>query len=165
MKNDEIINWLEDSLGNDVTIITPQFERTEKLEYEFKPTSKKQFLMIVNNAPWDILRGMGFRRWDNMSEIAKENKASQGKGTINIPIINAPGHTYDVDLEHEGPTKGDVNQWVIMIPGEWYDIIPEGFMVTGLYGEKYPFKKGESDDDIRYGCLPYGIVRKLPKPK
>ena len=45
-----------------------------------------------------------------------------------------------------------------LYPGEWYDHIPEGYEVIGLSGENYKFAKDESDDDIRYGCLPYGFI-------
>ena len=40
---------------------------------------------------------------------------------------------------------------------EWYQFIPNGYNVTGLFGEEYPFESGESDDDIRFGVLPYGF--------
>lgn len=46
-----------------------------------------------------------------------------------------------------------------LFPGEWYDHIPNGYIVTGLGLSKYPFEHGKSDDDIRFGVLPYGFVR------
>jgi hypothetical protein len=51
--------------------------------------------------------------------------------------------------------KGEV-LW--LLPGEWYDRIPEGFLLTCISGKTEPFKRGETDDDIRYGCLAYGIM-------
>jgi hypothetical protein len=55
----------------------------------------------------------------------------------------------------EPNAKGEV-LW--LIPGEWYDHIPEGFPLTCIDGETAPFKRGETDDDIRYGCLAYGVI-------
>jgi hypothetical protein len=51
--------------------------------------------------------------------------------------------------------KGEV-LW--LLPGEWYDRIPEGFPLTCIDGKTEPFKRGETDDDTRYGCLAYGIM-------
>ncbi len=56
--------------------------------------------------------------------------------------------------------EGEVH---FLFPGEWYKHLPEGFEVTGLSGEKYKFEQGVSDDDIRYGCLPYGFIRNEAK--
>lgn len=141
----ELVKWLKENIGDSITIITPQFERTTKLEYEWKPQTIEQFKSVVNNAPWNILKGLGFGKWDTMNNLIKEN-------------IPKPKHN---ELR-KAPTKLlDIDEDVVLFPGEWYDIIPDGFMVTGLYGEQYPFKHGESDDDIRFGCLPYGIRRVL----
>lgn len=46
----------------------------------------------------------------------------------------------------------------VLFPKEWYDSIPEGFELVCISGEKVKFKKGSTDDDIRFGCLAYGIV-------
>lgn len=53
--------------------------------------------------------------------------------------------------------KGEV-LW--LIPGEWYDRIPEGFMLTCISGETEPFERGKTDDDTRFGLLAYGVVCK-----
>lgn len=47
------------------------------------------------------------------------------------------------------------NLW--LFPKEWYDHIPDGYIVTDINGEDKAFKKGETDDDIRGGLLAYGI--------
>ncbi len=54
----------------------------------------------------------------------------------------------------EPDDKGEV-LW--LLPGEWYDRIPEGFPLTCIDGTTAPFKRGETDDDTRYGCLAYGV--------
>lgn len=159
---EDMISWLQDNLGKDFEIVTPQFERIEKLEFKYLPANKKEFMAVIEKAPWDILFGMGFRKWESMNNLIKENNAMKPKERIKIPIINAPSKTYDVDIGKNEDTPQELleeDEMILMIPGEWYRIIPEGFMVTGLYGEQYPFVEGESDDDIRFGCLPYGIRR------
>jgi len=47
-----------------------------------------------------------------------------------------------------------------LYPGEWYNHIPEDFEIVSISGKTSKFKKGKSDDDIRFGCLPYGFLRK-----
>ena len=77
-----------------------------------------------------------------------------------IPIINSDNEEYVIERDNTRPTELlEVDEDILLFPGEWYHIIPNGFMVTGLYGESYPFNLGESDDDIRFGCLAYGIRR------
>lgn len=45
-------------------------------------------------------------------------------------------------------------------PVQWYDHIPEGYEVTTINGRTEKFKRGDTDDDRRFGCLPYGFVRR-----
>ena len=45
-----------------------------------------------------------------------------------------------------------------LLPGEWYGYIPEGFPLTCIDGTTEPFKRGETDDDTRFGCLAYGVM-------
>lgn len=46
---------------------------------------------------------------------------------------------------------------LMLFPKEWYDYIPEGFAIESINGDVEKFQKGVSDDDMRYGCLPYGV--------
>jgi hypothetical protein len=55
--------------------------------------------------------------------------------------------------------RGDRGPMLWLFPGEWYEAIPDGFLVIGLSFKQKAFVRGKSDDDIRFGCLPYGIVR------
>ena len=45
-----------------------------------------------------------------------------------------------------------------LYPAEWYDLIPEGYIVTDINGEDEPFKKGVTEDDICFGALAYGFI-------
>lgn len=49
---------------------------------------------------------------------------------------------------------------LLLFPAEWYDEIPDGFIVTDINYTEEPFKRGETDDDRRFGMLSYGVVRK-----
>lgn len=45
-----------------------------------------------------------------------------------------------------------------LFPGEWYTSVPQGFVVTDIFWNEEPFVLGITDDDIRFGCLSFGIV-------
>jgi hypothetical protein len=51
-----------------------------------------------------------------------------------------------------------------LYPAEWYDHIPEGTPLVCIDGETSLFKRGETDDDMRFGCLAYGFLRKAEAP-
>ena len=46
-----------------------------------------------------------------------------------------------------------------LFPAEWYDHIPDGTEVIDITFETEKFKRGETDDDRRFGCLSYGFYR------
>lgn len=56
--------------------------------------------------------------------------------------------------------EGDPAKGLMLFPGAWYDAIPEGFAVVDIFGEAETFKRGQSDNDTRFGFLPYGIIAK-----
>lgn len=147
----------------EIQVVTPQFDRIRELDFQWKPDSPMEFMGTVENAPWEILKGLGFGKWDKMSELVKENAAKPKHNQVSIPVINS-NENFIVDIGHKNaPLETDIGEdWVLLFPHEWYGLIPDGFMVTGLNGERYAFKKGVSDDDKRFGCLPYGITRKIP---
>lgn len=47
-----------------------------------------------------------------------------------------------------------------LFPMEWYNSIPENLTVTDISYTDEKFKNGVSDNDSRFGCLPYGFVIK-----
>ena len=46
-----------------------------------------------------------------------------------------------------------------LYPAEWYDYIPEGYEVVFIDGRTGKFQRGITDDDRRFGCLPYGFIK------
>ena len=160
----ELLKWLKENVGDNITIITPQFDRNEQLEYDYKPETKAEFMAIVEKAPLNILQGLGFRKWDTMNNCIKDNQKMPVSNKIEFPIINSKSkEVYVTDIGRKNaPIKLlAIDEDIILFPAEWYSIIPDGFIVTGLNGEQYPFKNGYIDDDTRFGCLAYGIRRPI----
>ena len=159
----ELQQFFDENFPEGVRFITPQFERAEKLDFQWKPSNYHEFITTVTKAPFDILKGFGFRKWDTMNNCIKENQNKPVSKPISIPIVNPTGDTINMDIGRKNhPIELlETDEDIILFPGEWYDIIPDGFVVTGLYGEKYPFDNTTSSNDIRFGCLAYGITRPL----
>ena len=52
----------------------------------------------------------------------------------------------------------DARGMVLMLfPHEWYSHIPAGYEIVCINGDREQFVPGETDDDMRFGCLAYGI--------
>ena len=47
---------------------------------------------------------------------------------------------------------------LMLFPGLWYDAIPSGLEIVDINGERERFVRGVTDNDIRFGCLAYGIL-------
>jgi len=158
----ELLNWLRNNLGDEIEIITPQFDRKKELAYKFVPQNDEQFYSIIKDAPMKILKGLGFGKWETMNNIITENKGRNASQIVNIPIINSQD-TCSIDIGIGNcPTELLLtDEDILLFPAEWYGIIPDGFIVTGLNSESYPFQKNKTDDDRRFGCLAYGIRRKV----
>lgn len=50
---------------------------------------------------------------------------------------------------------------LFLFPKEWYNYIPAGFKVIDICMNPELFIPGESDDDVRFGCLPYGVIKEI----
>lgn len=46
-----------------------------------------------------------------------------------------------------------------LYPKEWYGLIPDGLPIVQIDGERELFKRGETDDDYRFGCLSFGFIQ------
>jgi uncharacterized cupin superfamily protein len=46
-----------------------------------------------------------------------------------------------------------------LYPHEWYNQIPNGLEITDISGKVEKFEKGVTDDDKRFGMLPYGFIQ------
>lgn len=115
---DQIRSAIGAGMFEEVTVILPQFDRTDGNDPWWFPQSAED-LDSIKRAPSDFLRKLGLGLWSG-----------------------------DNGVEH----------W--LYPGEWYKHIPEGYEMACIDGETEAFKTGETDDDIRYGCLAYGFTRR-----
>lgn len=52
---------------------------------------------------------------------------------------------------------GKWDETLALIPGEWHATLPKGLVLESITGETVEVGKDYIDDDIRYGCLAYGI--------
>lgn len=62
------------------------------------------------------------------------------------------------ELKALGLQLWDEESRLYLFPSDWYNYIPEGYMITDISGKVEAFQKGVTDDDIRFGALAYGIV-------
>ena len=61
----------------------------------------------------------------------------------------------DAELEELGLRRWNDDQW--LFPVEWYDHIPDGTLIEDINGKVEEFERGVTDDDRRFGVLPFGI--------
>lgn len=64
-------------------------------------------------------------------------------------------------LKDLGLQQWEEGHW--LYPAEWYDYIPEGYIVTAIDDEEKPFQRGVTSDDRRFGCLAYGFKKTQPE--
>lgn len=153
-----------------IEIITPQFEReNEFLVNPYLPKNDTEFYEILETSNINDLAEMGFGRWQLMNEIIAENLKRLVNKTIRVPCIDLTGAgkthmEFNVGRKKDAPTELlEVDRMIMLFSKEWYNIIPNGFMVTGLFGETYEFERDVTDDDIRFGCLAYGVQKEMIK--
>lgn len=155
------------------------------------PTTLEQFYDIVNNGTTAQLKSYGFAQWDTMNNTIQENIDRERKGEsdmISIPVIEVEsveeavteidrvmnggdmtcGSSMLIDLSTRTPRPTDlldIDEDILLFPGEWFHMIPDGFICTGLWGETYPFVRSEHSKSTRFGCLGFGIRRVIESTK
>lgn len=86
---------------------------------------------------------------------------------LQVSFSNLPLYD-DATLKAIGCQKWDEpnadGETLWLFPHEWYDRIPDGTPIVVINGEHETFKRGETDDDIRFGALAYGFLKKEPRP-
>lgn len=127
----------------EIIITGSQHDRAHELPLPKVPQSEEEFNQLLKDTPTNILHDMGFGTWSTINSCV-EDGMKPGKEER---IINHPTEKLEQDMK------------IILFPKEWYDCIPEDYVVTGLYGETYYFKREESSSDSRFGCLAFGIQR------
>ena len=89
--------------------------------------------------------------------------------TVPVPQINFADlpNMPDETLKQIGCQKWDepdaVGKTLWLFPAEWYAIIPDGTPIVDINGCQETFRRGETDDDMRFGALAYGFVKQAGK--
>lgn len=100
-----------------------------------------------------------FSRKDRYELITPQFEREDGKQPLPAPTKQEDyedlKHCSDAQLELIGMRRWEDNVW--LFPGEWYSEIPEGLEITNIADRKREFRREKEDDDIRFGCLSYGI--------
>lgn len=154
------MNYLNDLIksnkcNNDIDFLT--FPSSIPLDYEYIPETQDEFLSVIQNAPTNILIGMGFKKWSKMNDLILENQITQNRIINEYLIIDPIIKEELLSLPSELLTT-DVD--VILIPSNWYHLIPYNFLVTGLFGESVRFDENLSNEP-QFGCLNFGILKKI----
>ena len=104
---------------------------------------------------------LGVGDYEDVGVVLPQFERTDGKTITYVPTTVAE---YDAlkkapedILKDIGLVNWDGKIW--LYPAEWYDYIPEGYEVTNIRGETENFQKGVTDDDIRFGCLAYGLMK------
>jgi hypothetical protein len=84
--------------------------------------------------------------WHQLRELSKNALRELGLGVWNDPS----------EVEEGDPTYG--GKVLMLLPGEWYAHVPEGYELVCIDGKPEPFARGVTDDDIRFGCLAFGLL-------
>lgn len=131
--------------GDEVQIITPQFDRGKG---EPPPRVCPPRAVLENLASWGVeqLRSVGLRAWNNPDDPEDADEPQPDRRSC-VPV----------GYRGFGP-RGQL--W--LFPAEWYDDLPAGLDVVDINGCHEKFVPGETDDDRRFGCLAYGIVKVIP---
>jgi hypothetical protein len=137
---------VRDAIGakddDEVIVTTPQFTRPAGEPGPAAPPSSPDDWEALSSASRQELKERGCRCWSALREVDEESAG---------PGARRRGARYeDVD---EGGTH---ELW--LFPGEWYSSIPRGFGIIDIFGTDETFEPGKTDDDIRFGCLSFGVV-------
>lgn len=127
------------------------------LDYEYIPQTQDEFLSVIQNAPTNILIGMGFKKWSKMNDLIIENQIYLNRidnehliidPIIKEELLSLPSELLVTDVD------------VILIPSNWCYLIPINFLVTGLFGESISFHENICNE-AQFGCLPFGILKNI----
>jgi hypothetical protein len=108
-----------------------------------------------------IREAIGAGDFDEVAVTLPQFHRADGKVVTYIPttikeytaLRNAP----EWILRDVGMQPWDEKLW--LFPAEWYDHIPEGFVVVDIAGKRKEFKRGVTDGDRRFGALAYGLEK------
>ncbi len=118
-----------------------------------------------------IRRAIGVGDYEEVRAITPQFDREDGKKVYYYPktieefdgLKKAP-HDILIDMGLRAWDGAKDGSWKLYLyPHEWYDHIPEGYMVVDIFGEEETFERGVTDDDKRSGVLAFGFsTGKIP---
>jgi hypothetical protein len=123
-----------------------------KLKKASESEAAAEIREVIGAGPDDevLVRTPQFKRTPNMQGPGAPPKDFEALRKLNKTALKEMGCSpWD-----EPDDKGMV---LMLFPGEWYRAIPAGTIITDIFGRKEYFSPGVTDNDIRFGCLPFGF--------
>jgi hypothetical protein len=111
-----------------------------------------------------LMAAIGAKTGGEINLIAPQFDRTDGL-VVPIPLMDfAKLPALSIDTLHAIGCKrwdapDDQRRVLWLFPAEWYDHIPDGTEVVDINLQTKAFKRGETDDDRRFGCLSYGFYR------
>ena len=128
-------------------------EAIRELEYKIKDEIICNLTWIVNKVSETIV----YDDWNNefkLRENEKSFKMFYEELQKNIDFAKLTIEEAKV-LRFKRWSEEQPNLW--LFPLWLVPIIPEGLEVISISGKKYRYEKEKADNDIRFGCVAYGI--------
>lgn len=115
---------------------------------EFNKSLKMHNLIDWDNLTVEECKALRFGKWMNSEEVDRQ-------------LIEVQ-HKFDRGEIDEAKRDDLVSRFentrnLMLIPLYLFEQIPEGQQLYYIDGEAFLFNKEEADNDIRYGCLAYGV--------
>ncbi len=109
-----------------------------------------------------FLEAIGAKRGDHIEIVTPQFERTDGVvPVLGVDSWEALRSTNSNVLESLGCGRWDApdrdGRVLMLFPVGWYWLIPDGFHIEFIDGESGPFKRGDTDDDYRFGCLAFGV--------
>jgi hypothetical protein len=134
--------------GDDLYVVTPTFHRPTNLPPAMIPPADRSVWAALQRLGRDELKAWGLLPFGAFST---EPPPADGRRRV----LHRDAVYYDLEDEND-PRPKTHELW--LFPGSWYRQIPTGFPIVSIFGELEEFEIGKTDNDIRYGCLAYGLM-------
>lgn len=107
-------------------------------------------------------RAVGLKKGDILQITTPQFDRTDGL-QVHLPDIDftALPMMSEATLKAMGCQKWEESGILWLFPAEWYDYIPEGLIVHSINGKSYPFERGKTSSDRRFGALAYGFKREV----
>lgn len=127
---------------------------------------------MIQNGPWALNRIVESNLYKSWSDEYVRTSLKRAFDEFKAELLKE-GFDLDELKKLDGVTLRDfglkvfdhlddnTDLWVF--PVWMYEMIPDGYKVTDIFGNEEEFKHGEIDDDQRMGCLSFGFA--LPKER